>query len=1340
MKINEVIGTLSKPNKSPQETISCIQNFLSDLNIWTFSELDENLQIEFFRQVWCSFFSVAMSKNENIKLSAFSVATSFLLRFAPYYAHLLCQTFSDILNEHDSNETSSAIIVAAFSFLTNFIEPEYLSIFLQSTPIFHHFFMAQSLSSERLASIISNIPWMGDEWFTTFFCAFIHQCLKTEARNIYSATLAIFNRNPVHLTKVLVQFGDDEKWGEKYMSLLSYLLPCGNVDLSNDFSGAQSSAFKLVSDESVSKTTKLNCFIVLSYLSDKLSIAKEDEKIAISLNEQKVLLDYKDYASDPSFFLLPLPWDLLKPCENDSQTIMSAKLESIGRMAATSKDEEVIMRTISLLNDYGDKCHFSSILGCIAKCANNIILHEKGNEFSAVLFNNLFCKELSWYHCLEIMNTLMAIDINLYVKAFGYNGPELVYKRVIEFAKNKNQGFAEEARKSLIKLSDHFFFEITNQVAHEIDFFDNASINVHLKILNDIIAAHLDEDISHLRFVGDVLFEIGIIPNMALITQVFLFLSFFDNSEYRFKALADLVGVAVVIVKTTCALFAGTKSKLSFSDEISEEFHALTEQFFDHHSIDITETSSGDLKVQFAPVYAATKFILSLPFGVVDRNFLTMVCQRLFRFFPGICTDFMILRFNEFNENERITLVNQLHGVVRQVPLPHAHAQWSKIALFPMNPGKLPRDFLNEVAKDSLFFIKNPGNVDAEDLHSFVAFLGVFNHKYDKEIREFLNAKDPEFCHMFLTLPNENFSELEKSFREEIAMMREIDSENATTFKLRELLKKRVNTPEEIEFLRTNLKGREAEIFNARITPVSYDKMTYNQRIEYACNTNDPQLLEKFINIGIIKHEEFDFSKVFVPTNCVPVVCRHLKKNKKNDQMRVILDKFDFSCIGRDGEDGYLCTASEYVDDFCKAFLSIDKIKTKHLMFLLRVIIQCEDPAPIEGVVLQILQKNFSESKQNLIAIVVSVLCHKLKKSKDIRTDFFEYARKVKCVDPCYLVRAIYAVAGFANFTDEQINFAKMINNNKYPSLSTLGFLNQSMIICNSRRKQRIKADVCSIVHLFIAKGMPSSLLCALRLATQCIVSLPAEDTIVCLKNSISSLIEACFVNTFNQPVINAASKMMQHILKNEELRVFHSIVADSFTSICSSKMSASVLILVSYVGPHLMKIAGLQSFLFKYLTNLMDNLSFTSSYPLFEISTSILEALLNRYNSPSKQQAILVEKANKWLSERYDLDAYEVDKFYDVWRRLLIQFKAYKGLDEIVGEKYNNIIIRQQFEMLMLARTLKDIKGLESSIVGNFTESVIIMQAKVSDKKVKESISCVLADDCIGAIDILFN
>lgn len=93
-------------------------------------------------------------------------------------------------------------------------------------------------------------------------------------------------------------------------------------------------------------------------------------------------------------------------------------------------------------------------------------------------------------------------------------------------------------------------------------------------------------------------------------------------------------------------------------------------------------------------------------------------------------------------------------------------------------------------------------------------------------------------------------------------------------------------------------------------------------------------------------------------------------------------------------------------------------------MILLRVIIQCKYPTPVQDVALHILNKNISESKQNLISIVVSVLCHKLKKSKDNRTDFLDYAKKFKCVDPCYLVSASYSITNFANITE-------MISNNK---------------------------------------------------------------------------------------------------------------------------------------------------------------------------------------------------------------------------------------------------------------------------------------------------------------------
>lgn len=608
------------PDKPPNEISTCLSNFRREMNVTQLTDAiqkskennkgkhkDDSNEIDgYMRSIWTTLLHCATHSSSSVRVAAYTATWSFLMKTMPTYPKLMRNSFCDIVNHFSGESNGSILLIASFAFISHFISPNKMDDFLDRTPLFHHFVANESICSEHLGNIISNLsPNLSDEWYKNLLLAFIKLWKVTysqssPSRHVLKAIGALIKKNQkLLLPEILVT--DEKNVFPGQLSLISYILSSSISSLSISESVSNSidenfinldnlnlkktaiSAFdSLKSKQSRSMTEIDDCLSILSLRSKSFKVTvtleNDDEK------EQKFLITLEDHGSfifddqkslqRPVFYLLPLPKQILLPrLENESPSIIGTKLKTIAMMISDSSiiqdvEEEIeIIDKLCSTDEYNETV--SHCLQCLSLCINSLILNTKSHTLSRLLKKLLFAKTVSWFHAFNILSVIKAIRIDLIPIVLGPSGFREIIKTVVTFSMNMNQDFSRSSFDTIVKLtSDETFYEVTNIVAKDLDFFNSFSLQKHLLILSGLISLHPNQDRSHLQWVFDSVIEsIHLhIFDIDASAAIFRFFSFFRISILDEDIRTPIIKIAKIILKCAFDIYRnGSSIKPSLS-------------------------------------------------------------------------------------------------------------------------------------------------------------------------------------------------------------------------------------------------------------------------------------------------------------------------------------------------------------------------------------------------------------------------------------------------------------------------------------------------------------------------------------------------------------------------------------------------------------------------------------------------------------------------------------------------------------------------------------------------------------------------------------------------------
>ena len=1396
---------LSKTNES-QDIIAELMRFQSIICSKVFENIEHEQRQNQFQRLLAVFLVLANNQNSSVRLTTCSTITTFLMKVNPYYPRNLRKSFTEVTNVFDLDSSSSSIIVAIFAFITNFIAPQYLHDFLDSTPIFHHFFQISALSSERLASIITNITWLGDDWFTTVFAAFIQQALKQCSRNTLCALLSLFNRSPKTLLRVLLQFGDEGNWQSTYISILAFMISGTATSIiektircfeEKDFEKAQQGAFLLLQQET-SKAIKDDCFIILSKFKKGLSITPLDDDIFIfKLNDNEFKFNTKEYQNqDPKFYYLPLPLDMLIPdSEKDYPSVIQAKLETIGSLCleCTERDDKIFQFVIDILDKESAKNPTnSSLLLSISNCANTILSFTDENEtkFSDILYRCLFCDDISWFHATEILKTIMSIDRRLYKKAFGYNGESLVRRRILTFAMNSNDNLSNTAINSLVTLSNYYFNEITSEIWLDTNFFDNRSLFIHLKMMNKVLLNNEEmkdkkKDISHLIGFSKSLYELSPkeqFEDLELLSQIFLLQSFFENNNAKYAPLQQMIDAATAVIQSALEILTGIHKK-NFNiqkQKLNKALFELTSDFLSKHEIEITDVGAADFKKQYFPIYACTKFILSLPLGFIDRAFTLNICRRLFKFFPEIITDFILKEGEEITESERTNLCNKLVRSLMSISSVHIHAQWAEISLFPLSQSKLSKTYAKEIGNDCLYFIVNFNEVqDPNDLYSFLAFLASNPEKYGKYCKHFLRNIPLEMIHIFVELSKTKYTGLVNTFSEEFTIFNSLLSKKTKHEKLYDIMHKPLEerTQEEIDFSLKYLHDAHLLILKKEIRDIQNKdkKLTVEDQIINAFNTRQRNQVNMILENSIVNSlwnessQKIKFDNIKVPNFCIDLFIDYLNKTgEQKEAILSILNQYDINDYVNDNIQAYLIVYDQE-NSIRKICEKDGQIKKKDIKFLIKSLLITKDFTYFKMLFDNILNLDIQYESKPKLSLIIQLISIYLQQTKEIDLLFiekvFDFIKKHESnIDIHAVSQLLYIFSLFYNFRKEQNEQNEnqengdtdtMYNklNEAYDSLIETNMMNCAKFSRDytnlfisfliSLRKRNIvnkEFDPKDVLAIFLRQNTPSLIIQCIDIFDFSLTYLSPDEIINIFKSNIDTLITTSF-KLFRkvEPVITHLVNALTKSLQNPNLRVLQAILLNVYMETFRRDESAEMF---SYftVCKEIIKICGQFTQLFVDICQISNDYNMSISYKCMGVSNEIQSNMYARYADPQKREQDILERTLSWLDNKKDFDSYFIDSFYEAWRNLLVIYARQEELANIIVMQYMKHIKRFYVFLLMIQRTINDLKAKNEESSNEFKQVVQDYIPMISTENHQKSVQELLKGNMKLALDLSFQ
>jgi hypothetical protein len=218
------IHAAQQPSSESNEITRTLFEIESTLNSSTFAGLPPENRTSVLRDFWRFFLFSAAHPSSNVRIAAYQATGSFLLKLTPYFASEIHATFGEQSTETTIAIQSSAIIASAFAYISKTISLPLLEEFLDSTPVYHHFSLSDTIFSEHLSSIISNLGPLGIEWFSTLLNSLLLTLNESSNHSMLRAISAIVKHHPAELMTEILDLGKSRGIPGYYLSLVSFIL------------------------------------------------------------------------------------------------------------------------------------------------------------------------------------------------------------------------------------------------------------------------------------------------------------------------------------------------------------------------------------------------------------------------------------------------------------------------------------------------------------------------------------------------------------------------------------------------------------------------------------------------------------------------------------------------------------------------------------------------------------------------------------------------------------------------------------------------------------------------------------------------------------------------------------------------------------------------------------------------------------------------------------------------------------------------------------------------------------------------------------------------------------
>ena len=616
----------------------------------------------YFNKFWDFFIFSSKHQNTSVKLAAYRSVCEFMLKNAPFYPKYLQKTFIDFAKSFQADPNGSAIIIAAFSFLSNFMPQHRLHDFAEKIDIFKHFPVVDQMFSDKIPNVIHNLGKLGNDWLKKLLITYLESNIKQNDRYTILSIAEIMNHDPPFFYDIFLDFIRKKSEIEQNLGLFSFLIStvkCNFAKINID-DYVELSITILKNYERETSNNIDSAFQILSldhapfFLEFKINKLENGGStilnVSVKLNDkvESFDLNVSHFQSRASFYLLPLPFELLDYRENDGILQLTSKFKTIAQIAnnprTTISEKIKIVEIFSkfLINSYNDMT--SACMQGFALCLPSLLKLSGKCNIIVLIERTVFATQQSWFHSNDILSIIDAIPIN-YFRDRTFNTTKYI-DILFEFSLSTNEKLSFSSQKVLLKIVNQQEFNIFSfYIAKKIDFFDISQLKHSLSLFTKIFESkfrHSKENHVHNVEIGHLIFLIHQIEeiyptysdDIEFLSIVLKFLSFFDLSLLNNSTLQFFISKAESITKNLLFIFTGLLRDNKNEDENEGDIvNFVTEQF---NSLNFEQVPETPLNYEyFLPSYSsAINFLYSCPFNQNTRNNIINIFSNSMYLFP----------------------------------------------------------------------------------------------------------------------------------------------------------------------------------------------------------------------------------------------------------------------------------------------------------------------------------------------------------------------------------------------------------------------------------------------------------------------------------------------------------------------------------------------------------------------------------------------------------------------------------------------------------------------------------------------------------------------------------
>lgn len=637
--LTEIVNCRSSPEH--QNISRILVRLQNEINYQFLRQNSQSDNENFLSQFWSFIFEAGSDQNTSIRISAYRTTITLLLKITPYYPSLIQKTFFNSIRTVQIDSKSSQIVIAAFSFISNFTPIQFLNHILEISPILQNFTLIDSTFSDHIGPIIKNLSRIDNQWLDKLLFLYLEKGVKPQDRHLILAVTEIIKHEPSFFINEILKYVREHSTIRENLCLLSYLLSDIKFNFESfDFKDLVENSVEILSNPEKSTANDIDSALQILSL-DKapftVSISENDidetddeqendnsdkskQKLSIQISsesyEYEFTMNVCDFIIRPSFYLLPLPIALLEISPNDGVLQMTSKYKTMAKTVnksdARHKAKLYIFKQFSsvLSKSYNDMT--SPCLQGFSLCLPTFL--EMMDDINILILTEhvIFGPQQSWFHMNDILNVIKSIPYKYYsfyknnmdnnetendAKISNKFDTRRIIDLLVTFSMNSNEKLSKGSEKTIAKIVNFTdFAQGTSYLSEKTDFFDITSLHRFLSILITVLKMkrkiikkekpykkYDKRDTKHLQYFILRLIEIRSIyeDDIELYIQIINIMGFFDLHFVERQVLKELSMSAQSIIEATLLIVGYLKPD---DDQISIEkmqniFNYVAEEF-----------------------------------------------------------------------------------------------------------------------------------------------------------------------------------------------------------------------------------------------------------------------------------------------------------------------------------------------------------------------------------------------------------------------------------------------------------------------------------------------------------------------------------------------------------------------------------------------------------------------------------------------------------------------------------------------------------------------------------------------------------------------------------------